>query len=122
MGRTVIVVDDSRTARIQVRNALAATGYEVVEAQNGRDGLAQLAERPKTSLVICDVNMPVMDGLEMLQHMRTGGSKTPVLMLTTEAGPEMQKRGRQAGVVGWIVKPFDPAALVKTVRALLGDA
>lgn len=122
MRRTVIVVDDSRTARIQVKNALAATGYEVVEAQNGRDGLAQLADRPKTSLVICDVNMPVMDGLEMLQHMRTAGSKTPVLMLTTEAGPEMQKRGRQAGVVGWIIKPFDPASLVKTVRALLGDA
>ncbi len=122
MARTVIIVDDSRTARVQVRNALATTGYEIVEAQNGRDGLAQLADHPKTSLVICDVNMPVMDGLEMLQQMRTGGSKTPVLMLTTEAGPELQKRGRQAGAVGWIIKPFDPGALMRTVRALLGDA
>ncbi|HSY25861.1 MAG TPA: response regulator [Polyangiaceae bacterium] len=122
MGRTVIVVDDSRTARTQVRNALSATGYQIVEAQNGRDCLAQLVDHPKTSLVICDVNMPVMDGLEMLQQMRTTGAKTPVLMLTTEAGPELQRRGRQAGVVGWIVKPFDPAALVRTVRTLLGDA
>jgi|HubBroStandDraft_2_1064218.scaffolds.fasta_scaffold169723_2 two-component system chemotaxis response regulator CheY len=120
MGRTVIVVDDSRTARIQVRNALSA--YQIVEAQNGRDCLAKLAEHPETSLVICDVNMPVMDGLEMLQQMRAAGGKTPVLMLTTEAGPELQRRGRQAGVVGWIVKPFDPAALVRTVRTLLGDA
>jgi len=69
MGRTVIVVDDSRTARTQVRNALSATGYQIVEAQNGRDCLAQLVDHPKTSLVICDVNMPVMDGLEMLQQM-----------------------------------------------------
>jgi two-component system chemotaxis response regulator CheY len=121
MGRTVIVVDDSRTARTQVRNALSATGYEIVEAQNGRDCLAQLVAHPKASLVICDVNMPVMDGLEMVQQMKATGAKTPVLMLTTEAGPELQRRGRQAGVVGWIVKPFDPAALVRTVRTLLGD-
>ncbi len=121
MGRLVIVVDDSKTARTQVRNALADAGYEVVDALNGRDGLAKLAENPQTSLVICDVNMPVMGGLEMLEQMKADGAPAPVLMVTTEAGPELQRRGRRAGVAGWIVKPFNAAVLVRTVRGLLRD-
>jgi two-component system, chemotaxis family, chemotaxis protein CheY len=119
MGRLVIVVDDSKTARTQVRNALA--DYDVIDALNGRDGLAKLTEYPQAALVICDVNMPVMGGLEMLEQMKADGLSTPVLMLTTEAGPELQRRGRRAGVAGWIVKPFNPAILVRTVRGLLRD-
>jgi two-component system chemotaxis response regulator CheY len=121
MGDTILVVDDSKSARTQVRNALGDAGYEVIEALNGRDGLAKLALHPKTSLVICDVNMPVMDGMEMLEQMKAAGATAAVLMLTTEAAVELQGRARQAGVAGWIVKPFSPVMLVRTVRALLSS-
>jgi two-component system chemotaxis response regulator CheY len=119
MASTVIVVDDSKTARTQVRNALGGAGYDIVEALNGRDGLARLSERPETALVICDVNMPVMSGLEMLEQMKADKARALVLMLTSEADPELQRRGRRLGVSGWILKPFKPAMLVQTVRALL---
>jgi two-component system chemotaxis response regulator CheY len=121
MGSVVIVVDDSKSARMQVRSALADAGYEIVEAANGREGLAKLAEYPHASLVICDINMPVMSGLEMLEQMKASGASAAVLMLTTEAAPELQRRARKAGVAGWIVKPFDPTMLVRTVRTLLRD-
>jgi two-component system chemotaxis response regulator CheY len=119
MGKTVIVVDDSRTARTQVRHVLEEAGYEVLEAQNGREGLTKLAEHSETALVICDVNMPVMGGLEMLERMKTDKVGVRVLMLTTEADPSLQRRALQAGVAGWIVKPLNPALLVRTLRALL---
>jgi two-component system chemotaxis response regulator CheY len=119
MGSTVLVVDDSKTARMQVRNALADAGYEIVEAVNGRDGLAKLAERPETALVICDVNMPVMSGLEMIEQMKADKARAAVLMLTTEADPELQRRARRVGVTGWVLKPFKPAVLLQTVRAVL---
>jgi two-component system chemotaxis response regulator CheY len=122
MASVVIVVDDSKSARLQVRNTLGDGGFEVIEAANGREGLAKLAEHPTTCLMICDINMPVMSGLEMLEQMRSSGDRTPVLMLTTEAGPELQRRARAAGAAGWIVKPFNPAMLVQTVRALVRGA
>lgn len=122
MRKIVIVVDDSNTARAQVKNALSDAGYDVLEAANGRDGLARLAAHAEASLVICDVNMPVMGGLEMLEQMKADGLAQPVLMLTTEAGPEMQRRGKRAGVAGWVVKPFSAPSLVRTVRALMGDS
>jgi two-component system chemotaxis response regulator CheY len=121
MGKVVIVVDDSNTARAQVKNALTEAGYQVLEAVNGRDGLLRLGEHPEASLVVCDVNMPVMGGLEMLEQMKTDSVATPVLMLTTEADPEMQRRGKRAGVAGWVVKPFNPVALVRTVRAVMRE-
>jgi two-component system chemotaxis response regulator CheY len=121
MGNVVIVVDDSNTARAQVKNALTDAGYQVLEAVNGRDGLLRLGEHPEASLVVCDVNMPVMGGLDMLEQMKTDGVLTPVLMLTTEADPEMQRRGKRAGVAGWVVKPFNPVALVRTVRGMMRD-
>jgi two-component system chemotaxis response regulator CheY len=119
MGKTVIVVDDSKTARAQVRHVLEEAGYEVVEAANGREGLTKLTEHPETALVICDVNMPVMGGLEMLERIRTDKLAARFLMLTTEADPSLHRRALQAGVSGWIVKPFNPAMLVRTLRGLL---
>jgi two-component system chemotaxis response regulator CheY len=119
MTSTVLVVDDSKTARTQVRSALGGGGYAIVEAMNGRDGLARLSERPETALVICDVNMPVMSGMEMLEQMKADKARAVVIMLTSEADPELQRRGRRLGAAGWILKPFKPALLLQTVRALL---
>ena len=123
MDYKIVVVDDSRTARQQVSEALAGTGYEVIEAVDGADGLSKIASHPGASLVICDVNMPNMNGLEMLRALRQQqpSAQMPVVMLTTEAQPELLQQAKMAGAKGWIVKPFKPALLVAAVRKLIGD-
>ena len=122
MGKKVIVVDDSRTARVQVRNALDGAGYDVVEAVDGSDGLAKVAQNVDASLIICDVNMPTMNGLEMIAQLQNDGVRVPVVMLTTEAQPELLKQAMRSGAKGWIVKPFKPPMLLAAVRKLVGDA
>src|SRR5439155_15200490 len=124
MSKKVVVVDDSRTARQQVTRALADSGYEVVEAVDGFDGLEKIAAHLDAILVICDVNMPKLDGIEMLWTLRTEQprAKMPIVMLTTEAQPHLLVRAKQFGARAWIVKPFRPEMLVAAVRKLTGDA
>jgi two-component system chemotaxis response regulator CheY len=124
MGKKVIVVDDSRTARLQVCNALVDAGFEVVEAVDGRDGVEQVAAHRDAAMVICDVNMPIMDGLAMLSAVKAGAERPdlPFIMLTTEAQPELIQQAKQRGAKGWIVKPFKPALLVATVQKIAGAA
>jgi two-component system chemotaxis response regulator CheY len=124
MSKKIVVIDDSRTARQQVRNALVEVGYEVVEAVDGNDGLAKIGDHVDASLVICDVNMPNLNGLQLLGALRSEQPKAtmPVIMLTTEAQPELLQQAKQAGAKGWIVKPFEPEMLVMAVRRLAGAA
>ena len=120
MSRKVLVVDDSASVRQQVRLALDEAGFETIDAVDGVDGIEKLAEHPDLSLVICDVNMPNMDGLEMLEKARKepATSDIPIVMLTTEGQPGMIERAKQAGAKGWIVKPFKPHLLVATAEKL----
>jgi two-component system chemotaxis response regulator CheY len=99
---------------------LRKAGYEVTEAQDGKDGLGQ-AGRKKFDLIITDLNMPVMDGIEMIGSVRqlTGYGFTPILMLTTESQQEKKDAGRKAGATGWIVKPFNADQLVAVVQKLV---
>jgi two-component system chemotaxis response regulator CheY len=124
MGKKVIIVDDSRTARQQVRTALHSAGYEVVEAVDGRDGIVKIGENVDASLVLCDVNMPEMGGLDMLGALREEkrADNMVFLMLTTEAETTLVSRAKEAGARGWIVKPFKPELLLAAVRRLVGDA
>ncbi len=124
MSRKVLVVDDSASVRQQVRLALDEAGFETIDAIDGIDGLNKLAEHPDLSLVICDVNMPNMDGLEMLEKARkqAATSDIPIVMLTTEGQPGMIERAKQAGAKGWIVKPFKPHLLVATAEKLAARA
>jgi two-component system chemotaxis response regulator CheY len=124
MNKKIIVVDDSRTARLQVRNTLTESGYDVVEAVDGKDGLEKIAANGEAFLVICDINMPVMNGLEMLTALRAEqpGVQIPIVVLTTEAQPELLQRAKEAGARGWIVKPFKPQVFLAAVRKLVGDA
>jgi two-component system chemotaxis response regulator CheY len=116
----ILVIDDSETIRQQVKQALAATGYEIVEAVDGIDGLEKLRELNDLDLALCDVNMPRMSGLDMITEVQRGGPKIPILMLTTEGQPSLIKRARDAGAKGWIVKPFKPELLVAAVTKLVG--
>lgn len=118
MGKTVMVVDDSAMIRMQVKRALIGAGFEAVEAVDGQDAWEKLPGN--VDLIICDVNMPRMSGIELLQKMSESGAKNPpVLMLTTEAQPELIRQARQMGATGWLVKPFRPDLLVAAVSKMV---
>lgn len=119
MAKTVMIVDDSASIRQVVSIALKGAGYEVLEASDGKQALA-LCEQQKVHLVVCDVNMPVMDGITFVKELkaRPMSKFTPVIMLTTEAGDAKKQAGQQAGAKAWIVKPFQPAQLLDAVAKL----
>ena len=121
MPATILVVDDSRTMRAMVKAALVAGNYQVVEAPGAREALRALDDTP-VDLVITDVNMPEIDGLTLVRRLRARPRErtTPILVLTTEASEVLQAQGREAGATGWLVKPFQPAQLLQTVRQVLG--
>ena len=122
MAKKVLIVDDSKTIRQQVSFTLTKGGYEVVEAEDGNDGLAKLQGNPDIAMIISDVNMPNMDGLEMVEKIKASGSKVPIVMLTTEGAADLIDRAKAAGAKGWLVKPFKPEQLVAAVNKLAGSA
>lgn len=120
MGKKVLVVDDSATVRQQVRMALSQSGFNVVEAVDGLDGKQKIESGPDIAMVICDVNMPRMNGIDMLESVKSQArhAKLPVVMLTTEGQPALIQRAKKAGAKGWIVKPFKANLLVAAVQKL----
>jgi two-component system chemotaxis response regulator CheY len=120
MTKTILVVDDSGTVRQQVSLALKQAGFTTVQATDGREGLAAIENDRSIAMVICDVNMPNMNGLEMVEQVKSKPEyeALPILMLTTEAQPSLVKRAKEAGAVGWMVKPFDANQLVQTAKHL----
>jgi two-component system chemotaxis response regulator CheY len=123
MSAKILTVDDSTSMRQMVRAALEVDGYQIQEAQNGEEALAVLDAEP-VDLVISDLYMPQMDGLALLRSIRERSEHrfTPVLLLTTESGEEMKRRGRASGATGWLVKPFQPEQLRQIVARVLGAA
>jgi len=117
----ILIVDDSAMLRDMLIYALEEGGYkDIAFATNGLEGL-QKAKKEQFDLIISDVNMPQMNGLEMIKEIRKipNYSKTPILVLTTERGKEMKEQGKEAGATGWIVKPFVPDQLLKIVNIVL---
>ena len=121
MSAQLLIVDDSTSMRQMVAFALAGGGYEVKEAEDGVAAL-EVAKGQRFDAVITDVNMPRMDGIELIRQLRALPSYkfTPLLMLTTESGTDKKSEGKAAGATGWLVKPFDPEQLLATVRKVLG--
>jgi two-component system chemotaxis response regulator CheY len=120
MAKTIITVDDAATIRRMVAFTLRGAGHEVLEAADGAIALNVLQSRA-VDLVITDVNMPNMNGIELTRQLRTLPSfrRTPVLLLTTESDPAKKAEGRAAGATGWIVKPFSQEQLLAIVARLL---
>jgi len=120
MAKTILVVDDSDTVRQQVSMALKQAGFAIAEAADGQEGLAMIDANRSIAMVVCDVNMPRMNGLEMVESVKrkAENKSLPILMLTTEGQPSMIKRAKEAGAVGWIVKPFNATQLVQTAKHL----
>ena len=119
MANKILVVDDSLMVRKQVGTALASAGFAIVEACDGADALAKLASNGDVSLVVCDVNMPRMNGIEFLERAPQG---LAVMMLTTEGQPELIQQARALGAKGWILKPFKADILIAAARKLSGAA
>lgn len=119
MSATVLVVDDSLTVRQQVGTALSQAGFKIVEAGDGSQGYTRISEGG-IDCVICDVNMPIMNGIEMVEKVKGEDrhANLPIVMLTTEGAMELIQRAKKAGASGWIVKPFKADLLIAAVKKL----
>ena len=124
MGKKILVVDDSSTVRTSILYTVRESGYETGEAKNGREALQWLHDN-RPDLIICDVNMPVMDGISFLKTIKQDEAYSlcrfiPILMLTTESEQSMIEEGKKAGVRAWMLKPFEPDRLLNSVKMILG--
>jgi two-component system chemotaxis response regulator CheY len=117
----VLTVDDSKAIRDMISFTLEPLGYRVIGAGDGSEGLTR-PQQETVSLVITDLNMPVMNGIDFIKELRKtkAGAGVPVVMLTTETKPELREAGKAAGATGWINKPFDSNILVAVARKLVG--
>lgn len=120
MSKRILTVDDAATMRKMVSFTLKGAGHEVLEAGDGCEALTAVRARP-VDLVITDVNMPNMDGIELTRQLRLLPAfiRTPILLLTTESDPAKKALGRAAGATGWIVKPFSQEQLLAVVAKVL---
>lgn len=121
MNKTIMTVDDSESIRQMVGFTLKGAGYEVVEAVDGKDAMGKLSNE-EVNMVITDLNMPNVDGIELIRWLRNQESCKfiPIVMLTTESQDGKKSEGREAGATGWIVKPFKPDQLLAVVKKVLG--
>ena len=117
---SILAVDDSASMRQMVAFTLKGAGYRVIEAADGREAFEK-ARGQKVDLVLTDQNMPRMDGISLVKHLRglPSYAATPILILTTESGDDMKAKGRAAGATGWLVKPFDPSKLIDVIRKVI---
>jgi len=123
MAKKILAVDDSKTMREMVSFTLKNAGYEVMEAEDGKDALGKL-NGVKVDAIITDLNMPNMNGFELIRSLRAMPAYkfTPILMLTTEGDDSKKQEGKAAGATGWIVKPFNPEKLVEVVKKVCPPA
>ena len=120
MGKRILVVDDSRAMRYILTVNLVSFGFNVVEAEDGLDGLSK-ARIDTFDLIITDINMPNMNGYELIKCLRIEKKyqDTPILAISTENSATAKKQGKEAGATGWIVKPFAPEKLEVTIKMVL---
>lgn len=122
MTKTIMIVEDSASMRGLISMTLKNNGYEVIEASDGKEAIKRLSSAGKVDLIITDLNMPNMDGIQFIKTVK-GDSKhrfIPVVMLTTESQDTKKEEGRLAGAKAWIVKPFKPEVLVGVVKKIIG--
>lgn len=121
MAQLILIIDDSSVMRAAVSFTLKSAGFEILEATDGRNGLDVLQritrEGKRPSLILVDINMPVMDGVTFIKEIKLTDNKfIPVLVLTTESEEKKKLAGKQAGAAGWLVKPFKEEQLISVVR------
>jgi two-component system, chemotaxis family, chemotaxis protein CheY len=121
MAKRIMTVDDSATVRQMLSYTLEDAGYDILEAVDGVDALHKLTTGERVDMLITDLNMPNMDGIELIRSVRKNAANRfiPIIMLTTEAQESKRQEGKTAGASGWIVKPFKPQQVLAVVRMVL---
>lgn len=121
MSKVILTADDSSSVRQMVSFTLKQAGYDIVEACDGKDALTK-AKANKVNMVITDLNMPNMNGIELIKSLRAEAAYRfiPIIMLTTESQASKKQEGKSAGATGWIIKPFKPDQLLGVVKKVLG--
>jgi two-component system, chemotaxis family, chemotaxis protein CheY len=121
MSKCVLIVDDAKSMRSLVAMTLKGAGYETVEAGDGREAVTKI-EGQKVHLVLTDLNMPNMDGIELIKTLKANPAYKflPMVMLTTESEEGKKKEGQLAGAKAWIVKPFKPETVLSVVKKIIG--
>ncbi|MBK1647575.1 response regulator [Rhabdochromatium marinum] len=124
MPKKILIVDDSTTMIYSVKTTLELHKFEVETAGDGVQALTKLKGGVKPDLIITDINMPNMNGLELIKNVRAlpGFRFTPILTLTTETQAEKRDEGKKLGATGWLVKPIDGPTLVKVIKQVLPGA
>ena len=124
MAMTVLVVDDSVTMVMSLKTTLAMSGFQVETAGNGQAALEKLKSGVKPNLILTDINMPVMGGMELIRNVRAMSNLrfVPVLTLTTESEASKREEGKRAGATGWLVKPVSGNDLISVIRKVLPGA
>jgi two-component system, chemotaxis family, chemotaxis protein CheY len=122
MAKKILAVDDSASMRQMIRLTLRGAGYEVIEAGDGQEGLAQ-AKAGSPHMILTDLNMPVMDGMTFIKELRKQGvlAGIPIVFVTTESDAEKKSQAKAAGATAWITKPFQPEQLVAVAKKVLGE-
>jgi two-component system, chemotaxis family, chemotaxis protein CheY len=118
--RTALIVDDSPSMRAMVAHTLEVAGFQVLQGEDGQQA-AQLLDGRHIDVIVTDLNMPIMDGIQFILHVRSmpGYKFVPVLMLTTESQESRKLEGKKAGATGWLVKPFNPEQLVAVIGKVI---
>lgn len=121
MAKTIMVVDDAKSMRGLIAMTLQNAGYDVIEACDGQDALQKI-EGQKVNMVISDLNMPNMNGIELIKQLKQNPKYKflPIVMLTTESEDAKKKEGQAAGAKAWMVKPFKPDTVLKVVGKIIG--
>lgn len=121
MSKIIMTVDDSVSVRQMVSFTLKREGFDIVEAIDGVDAMKKLNEDNPVHMMITDLNMPNMDGIELIKNVRSNPKYKfmPIIMLTTESQDERKQEGKAAGATGWIVKPFKPEQLLGVIKKVL---
>ena len=120
----ILIVEDSDSVRISLKNILLPVGLEIIEAVNGLEALSKLAESPDVDVILCDINMPEMNGMEFIREQcnHDAYSKIPTVMCTTESHPRLTQEAKQTGVVrAWLMKPFKPEILKATIDRIFRE-
>ncbi|MCJ2091947.1 MULTISPECIES: response regulator [unclassified Methylobacterium] len=124
MATTIMIVDDSPTMLMSIEGILSKAGLGVLKAASGEEAVTTLQGGAKPNLLITDLNMGAMNGIDLIRRVRKlpGLQFIPILMLTTESQQDKRNEAKSAGATGWIVKPVDPEALLKVIRQLVPGA
>ncbi len=119
MPKTIFIIDDSQTMLMSVKHTLEMSGFKVETAQDGLEAFNRLKAGLKPDLIITDINMPNMNGLEFIRNARTLLRFTPILTLTTESQAAKRDEAKKLGATGWLVKPVAGQDLLKVIKQVL---